>query len=62
MNFLNCCFKRAYGVNIMAAIIHNEHSDFHWTAPELFISILVAVAATLGLWFFSGLLIMLFLL
>lgn len=55
------CFYSAYEVNIMAAITHGQHSDFHWTAANLSFAILLGVVATAALWFFAGLLIVLFL-
>ena len=51
------CFNSAYEVNIMAAITHEQHSDFHWTAANLSFAILLGVIATAALWLFAGLLI-----
>lgn len=45
----------------MATVRHNNHLDFHWTTPEFFISLLLGVLTAAGLWFFSGLLLMFFL-
>ncbi|UCD66075.1 MAG: hypothetical protein JSW69_00100 [Deltaproteobacteria bacterium] len=46
----------------MAAITQDKHTDFQWSASDLILSILFGVAATVGLWFGAGLLLMLFLL
>jgi hypothetical protein len=45
----------------MAAITNDRHSDFHWTPVNLGFSILLGVIATVGIWLFAGLLLMLFL-
>jgi hypothetical protein len=45
----------------MAAIKENTGTDFHWSIPELFLSLLLGVGTVAGLWLLSGLLIMLFL-
>ena len=45
----------------MAAITHEQHSDFHWTAAKLSFAVLLGAIATAALWFFAGLLIVLFL-
>jgi hypothetical protein len=39
----------------------NKNMDFHLSGPELFISLLLGVVVVAGLWLFSGLLMMLFL-
>ena len=44
----------------MAAITNERHSDFRWTPVNLSLSILMGVAATVGLWLFTGLVIALF--
>ena len=46
----------------MTTVQHNKQLDFHWSIPELFISLLLCVVAVAGLWLFSGLLMMFFLL
>jgi hypothetical protein len=46
----------------MAHTINNIGNDFHWTPVNLGFSILLGVLATVGIWFFAGLLLMLFLL
>jgi hypothetical protein len=45
----------------MAAITNERHSDFHWTPVNLTLSIIMGVAATVGLWLFTGLLLAVFL-
>jgi hypothetical protein len=45
----------------MAAIKENTGTDFNWSLPELFLSFVLGVGTIAGLWLFSGLLIMLFL-
>jgi len=54
-------FNSVFEVNIMAAIINERHSDFHWTPVNLTLSIIMGVAATVGLWLFTGLLMAIFL-
>jgi hypothetical protein len=54
-------FNLVYEVNIMAAITNERHSDFHWTPVNLTLSIIMGVAATAGLWLFTGLLLAVFL-
>ncbi|MFC1844086.1 hypothetical protein ACFLZ5_04790 [Thermodesulfobacteriota bacterium] len=44
----------------MTAITHEKHTDFHWTPASLTLSIIFGFAATLGVWFLAGLLIMIF--
>jgi len=44
----------------MAAITHEKYTDFHWTPASLTLSIIFGVAATVGLWFLAGLLIVVF--
>ena len=46
----------------MAALTNNRENDFHWTPLNLSLSLLMGAAATLGLWLFAGLLLMLFML
>jgi hypothetical protein len=45
----------------MEAVKENTATDFHWSIPELFLSFLLGVGTVAGLWLFSGLIIMLFL-
>ena len=46
----------------MAAITHEKHIDFHWTAASLALSVIFGLAATLGVWLLTGLMILLFML
>jgi len=45
----------------MAIKQYNRNVDFHWSTSELFISLLLGLVVVAGLWIFSGLLMMLFL-
>ncbi|MEN8231820.1 MAG: hypothetical protein ABFR35_03950 [Thermodesulfobacteriota bacterium] len=45
----------------MAAVTNERNSDFHWTPVNLTLSIIMGVAATLGLWLFTGLVMAIFL-
>ncbi len=45
----------------MTNITYDKNTDFHWTAPEFIISFLLGMVAVAGLWFFAGLMLMLFL-
>ncbi len=45
----------------MATTTHNKQTDFNLSAPEIFLSFLLGVVVVMGLWFFAGLLMMLFL-
>jgi hypothetical protein len=40
----------------------HHHTDFQWSASELFMAFLAGVVVVGGLWLFAGLLIMLFML
>jgi len=40
----------------------NKNVNFHWSASELFMAFFLGVVVVAGLWLFSGLLMMLFLL
>ena len=58
--FIKLLFYTGLGGDDMANA-QNKNLDFHWSAPELFISFLLGVVVVTGLWFFSGLLLMIFL-
>ena len=53
-------FKRIAEEKIMADTVQKIGNDFHWTAGEVFLSVLMGVASVLGVWLLTGLLIMLF--
>jgi hypothetical protein len=44
----------------MTAVTNEKYTDFHWTPARFTLSFLLGLAATMGVWFFAGLLIMLF--
>ena len=46
----------------MANAKMNKHSDFHWTPFNFGFSVILGVAATLGIWLFTGILMGLFVL
>jgi len=62
MIFLTYWFNSIYGVKIMEAVVNDKSSEFSWTPVNLGFSMLLGVLATVGIWFLSGLLLMLFLL
>ncbi len=45
----------------MATAQHNKNVDFRWSGSELFMAIFLGTVVVGGLWLFSGLLMMLFL-
>jgi hypothetical protein len=44
----------------METLTNNTENDFHWKPLNLSLSILMGVVSTLAIWFFAGLLLMLF--
>lgn len=44
----------------MADTVQKMGNDFHWTAGEIFLSVLMGMASVLGIWLLTGLLIIFF--
>jgi hypothetical protein len=46
----------------MSTLRTDKHSDFHWTPLNIGFSVIMGVAATVGIWLFTGILMGLFIL